>query len=652
MSAVFFSGLAVLLAGGFAAPTLGRRSTRTADRVFALLSVAGCAMLGIAALHVLAGGDAWEVRATAATPGGAWVFGLDALSAVFVLAIAVVGAAAAVYGVGYLAGEHPQGRASRTHAVVAWLVAALTLVVTARAAVPFLVAWELMAIASFLLIVVEHERADVRRAGLVYLVATHAATLALIGMFAAWGAGAPDLTFAALASAPAAGRGTILLLALFAFGTKAGIVPLHFWLPGAHAAAPSHASALLSGLLIKTGVYGLLRVLALLGGAPAWYGWALLGLGVVSGVLGVVWALAQHDVKRLLAYHSVENIGIIVIGTGVGVLGTAYGRPMVAAFGYAGALLHVVNHAFFKALLFLGAGAVARAALTRSLDVLGGLARRMPVTAATFLLGSVAIVGLPPLNGFVSEWLVARSLVEAGLGDGPMRIAILALAGLGLIGGLALACFAKVNGAAFLGHPRGSGAAEAREAGPLMLGPMVALALACIGIGLLPVFALPPAFDAAAGITGAAGIAAGPGSGAVLTSLTVAALLLVLAVAAAWVLRVRLMRGRGRVVPHTWGCGYPSPTPRMQTTASSFAGPVLQPFGAAAGLHGGWEGPAYRTHPADPALDDILVPAWTRLQGAASRLRALQLGRLHVYLLYALATVVALLAYLALWRAP
>jgi hydrogenase-4 component B len=651
LARLFVAGVGVMLTGGLGAVAL-HRFPRLAARTFAALMILGCSLLTAAAVGVLAGGDAGQWQVATTLPGGPWVFGLDALTAFFLLAIAVVGAAAAIYGTGYLAGDHGPAATAVAHAIAAVLLAALALVVTARAAVPFLIAWEVMAVSAFLLVVTEHERAEVRRAGLIYLVATHTATLALIGMFAVWGAAAPDLTFASLAHPSGAGRSAVLLLALLGFGLKAGIIPLHFWLPGAHAAAPSHVSAMMSGLVIKTGIYGLLRVLALLGGAPPWYGWILFGAGLTSGVLGVVWALAQHDLKRLLAYHSVENIGIILIGMGVGVLGTAYGLPIVATLGYAGAILHVLNHALFKGLLFLGAGAVARATGSRALDALGGLSRRMPMTGLAFLLGSVAIVGLPPLNGFVSEWTIVQALLGAGLGGGPIRAAVFGVGGIGLIGGLALACFAKVNGVVFLGKPRTPDATDAVEVGPLLLVPMGALALACVLIGLLPAVAVPPALAAAQIVTGT--VAAGPGRDFAreLGRVSAAALVLVAAVSVAWPLRNMLMRGRWRVVPDTWGCGYPLPTPRMQYTASSFAAPLLQPFGAATGLREEREGATFRTHAVDPGLEGAILPAWRRMQGATAGLRALQLGRLHVYLLYVLATVVALLAYLALWRAP
>jgi hydrogenase-4 component B len=646
---LFFAGLILILLGGLAAAVVPRRGPAAA--AFGALVALGCMLVGAGAVKVLAGAGAgaWHVTVAAHVPGGDWVFGVDPLSAFFLVAIALVGGASAVYGAGYFAGEARRGAVSFAHAALAVLLVALALVVTAQAAVPFLVALEMMAITAFLLVMFEHEHAETRRAGLIYLAGAHAAILALIAMFAVWGATAPDLTFESLArSAEWLGgtRDIVLVLALIGFGLKAGFAPLHFWLPGAHASAPSHVSALMSGLVIKVGIYGLLRVVALAGG-PAWFGWALLVLGVSSGVLGVVWALAQHDIKRLLAYHSVENIGIILIGMGAGTLGMAYDLPAVAALGFAGAILHVLNHALFKGLLFLGAGAVARATGTREMDALGALGRLMPVTWLTFLLASAAIVGLPPLNGFVSEWTIVQALLRAGLGTGAVRAAVFAVAGLGLIGGLALACFAKVNGVVFLGRARTEAAAAGREVGPMLLGPMLALAAACVAIGLLPTLVLPPALSAAGVITGSDALAEG-GSGLGAGWVSGAAILLIVVVAAGWVALRVLMRGRWRRVSHPWGCGFPQPTPRMQYTAASFAAPVLEPFGRTSGLQVEQTEAAFVTHPRDPWLDGVMVPAWRRASAFVDRVGRLQTGLLHQALLYVFATVVALLCYLVL----
>jgi formate hydrogenlyase subunit 3/multisubunit Na+/H+ antiporter MnhD subunit len=406
--------------------------------------------------------------------------------------------------------------------------------------------------------------------------------------------------------------------------------------------APTHVSGLLSGVVIKIGIYGLMRVALLLGGAPAWWGWALLGLGMVSGILGVVWALAQHDLKRLLAFHSVENIGIILIGTGVGALGIAYAHPVVAVLGFAGALLHTVNHAVFKTLLFLGAGSVGRATGTRDIDRLGGLATWLPRTAGAFMIGSAAIVGLPPLNGFVSEWLVFRALLETGGARTNLHFAILAAVALALIGGLALACFTKVVGAVFLGVPRDPTIRPTSET-PGLTAPVVVLAAQCVAIGVLPVLILPPAFRAAAELAGQVGL---PFSDPSAQALTWGAVVLAAVVFVLGVTRAGLVRRKPSRDAATWGCGFQPITPRMQYTAASFAAPLLVVFRAVAGVRAEHTVGAFHTQPTDPILQRMIVPGWHSIRATAARLRALHHGRLSISLLYIVATLVVLLVYL------
>jgi hydrogenase-4 component B len=636
----FFFGLGLILAGGMAA---GRSGI-----LFRLLVAAGCIVGSLPAFTVLAGGAPRRASVPVHVPGGPWVLGIDALSAWFLLIVFSVGAAAALYGVSYLGRGHDPARASRAHLLLSFLLISLALVVTAAAAMPFLMAWELMAIWAYLLIVFENEKPDVRQAGLLYLIVTHTATLALFALFALWGAQARDLTFDALAAAGPSlpGQGAaVLTLALFAFGLKAGIVPLHFWLPEAHAAAPSHVSAVFSGVMIKTGIYGLLRVLLLLGGAPAWWGWTVLSLGVVSGVLGVLWALTQHDLKRLLAYHSVENIGIILLGIGAGALGVAYHHPVVAVLGFAGATLHTLNHALFKSLLFLGAGTVVQATGTRDIERLGGLAKRMPLTWAAFLAGSVAIVGLPPLNGFVSEWVTYQALLAGETLEGPIRLQALAVAGLALVGALALACFAKVCGIVFLGQPRMPEAWSAKEAEWGMLLPLFLLVLACAFIGLVPAVAVGASVRIGAAV---ASVGAG-GAGAMPRHLVAAAQ------AAGWisaglVLLVALMalgrsrrRSRRRPRQPTWRCGYAYGEPRMQYTASSFAAPLIAAYQPIAGVRVERSRSAFRSYPTDLVLARGVRPLWHGLRWTAERLRPIQQGRLPLYLVYLVATVILLL---------
>jgi hydrogenase-4 component B len=640
----------LILSGG-AAALIFRRSGLVADALFRLLVLLGCILGAVPAVATLVSKapPTWTWAST--LPGGPWVLGLDPLSAWFLLLITIASGATAVYGVTYLAGERGHRSPVPAHLGFAVLAASMIGVVLAQAAVPFLMAWELMAVSAYFLIVHEAERPAVARAGLVYLVLTHIGTLALFVMFLAWRGPGADLTFRSLGLASAAlplGGAAILLLSLAGFGVKAGVVPLHFWLPGAHAAAPSHVSALLSGVMLKMGIYGLLRVTTLLGVVPAWWGWTLLGLGLLSGVLGVLWALGQHDIKRVLAYSSVENIGVILLGMGVGVLGSAHHQPVVAVLGFTGAVLHTLNHALFKSLLFLGAGAVVRATGTRVIDELGGVARRMPWTAAAFLVGSVAIVGLPPLNGFVSEWIVLQALFRGGIGAGPTRFVVFAAAGLALIAALAVACFTRVLGVVFLGQSRAPHEERGAEAGAGMLVPMFALGAGCCVLGIAPTLVLGPALRVVAQVLRLTpGDAAAADPGLLPAALGIGGLAVALAAGVTGVAAVRAMLARGRSPARaaTWGCGYSRASERMQYTASSFGAPLLAAFSVA-------KPPVRRTassfatDPEDRVLLRLVGPVWNRVRTAAATLRPLQQGRVTTYLQYIVFTLIVLLVVL------
>jgi len=526
---------------------------------------------------------------------------------------------------------------------------ALSGVVTARTIVAFLASWEVMAVAAWLLMIFEHEKRETWDAGMVYLVLTHACTLALIGMFAVWRGGLADWRFAQLTPSASSGpvaTGLILSLGLIGFGIKAGAFPFHFWLPGAHAAAPSHVSALLSGIMLKVGIYGLCRMIALLGPPPAWWGWIVLLMGLASSVLGVLWALAQHDLKRLLAYHSVENIGIILMGLGLGALGTAYHQPALALLGVAGALLHTLNHALFKSLLFLGAGAVVRETGHREIDHLGGLGRPMPRTAFAFLIGSIAIVGLPPLNGFVSEWWIFRGLLGAGLASGGLRAAVVMAVGLALTGALALACFSKLFGVVFLGTPRDESAGPRAPAESDLIGPQAALAASCVVIGVAPGL-IAPSVARIAGL-----ILSQPEGGATLGALgsalplSLLSAVLVLLIGLGWLARRWTLVRRLRRSSTTWACGYARATGRMQYTASSYASPLLAAFGPVSGIRQVRTQASFHTRAIEPVLDLLGRPLWSRVVAAAVRLRPLQAGTMRWYLLYAILCLLGLLLYL------
>jgi hydrogenase-4 component B len=650
VSAAFaLAGIALAAGSGLPGLLLPRESA-AADRI-------GAALLGLALLCAIAA--AAEAAAGPEAPALAlpWLLlgerievGVDALSAFFLLPTLGIPAVASLYALAYWpAREHPRS-ARRLRFAFGWIAAGAGLVVIARHAYAFLAGWELMALAAFFSITAEDEREGVRRSGFVYLACTRASTLALIGAFALLCAASGGFALRAVpAIEPAAAR-ALFACALAGFLLKAGAMPLHLWLPGAHAMAPTHVSAVLSGMLIKVGIYGLVRFAALLPPLPVAEGAVVLALGMLSAVLGVAFALGQHQLKRLLAYHSIENIGIILMGVGLALLGRSLGRPELELLGMAGALLHVWNHALFKALLFLGAGAVMRQSGTGEIDQLGGLARRLPGTALGFGVGAVAISGLPPLNGFVSEWLVYLGLLRGfGLADaGPQLLAAAAVATLALVGGLAAACFVKAFGVVFLGEPRTPAAAGAREAPRAMLAAMAVLALACFAIGLAPQLVVALLEGAVRGFDPALAAAPRLADAAPFGAVSLAAVLLLASLAglAAWALGRRL---RPALRTLTWDCGYAAPSARMQYTSASFAEglvalfrwalwPVVdaprlarEPFPGPARLH---------SELPDPVLDRVTLPAARWLADASRWFRWLQRGRVHAYVLYVLAAVV------------
>jgi len=643
------AGVLLILLGG-AVVLLLRRHARFSEWAFGLAVTAGCGVSGLAAVRALSGPPAapWVLRPT--LPGGVWVIALDGLSAWFLLLLAIAGGITTVFGVAYMRRERAHGPVAMVHFAWAILLAAMIGVLVAQSAVLFLLTWEVMAMSAYFLIMFEHDRDEVRRSGLVYLVLTHLGTLGLLVMFLAWGRSAPDLTFASLAAAsrtPGWASAPILLLALFGFGIKAGLFPLHFWLPGAHAAAPSHVSALLSGVMLKIGIYGLFRTLALVGTPPAWWGWSLMGVGLASAVLGVLWALAQRDIKRCLAYSSVENVGIILMGLGLGSLCTSYRHPAAGLLGLAAALLHALNHALFKSLLFLGAGVVVRETGTRELDRLGGLARRMPRTAIAFVIGAIAIIGLPPLNGFVGEWTLVLGLLDAGRSAGPIRWTALGAAGIGVVGALALACFARLAGTLFLGRPRQPLPREIGDADSSLWIPMGLLAATCVSIGLAPGLFLGLAMRVASLVPGTAdaspAIPLAMGSAASLGRFGALALLVI---AGAWAVRAVLFGRGSRRSAATWGCAYSRPTDRMQYTASSFSTPILTSFSLPAGPGRIRLREDDRMNPSDRILRDFARPLWNGIQALALSVRPLQQGRITTYLQYMIWTVLLLLGFL------
>jgi formate hydrogenlyase subunit 3/multisubunit Na+/H+ antiporter MnhD subunit len=682
---LFISGCILLLLSGMVAVLLGR--SRMASWVAALGVWAGCGMALIPVVTTLTGHPPDPLRIAWSMPGGSLILGLDGLSAFFCLPVLLISPLAALYGCEYLAHEKKSLGSVLFFCNV--LIASMLLLMAARNGLLFLVVWEIMAVSSFFLVVFDDEHAPVREAGWTYLIATHIGTGGLLVFFALLGKQAGSLDFEAMAAAKLApAMATVLFaLAVTGFGSKAGFIPMHVWLPEAHPAAPSHVSALMSGVMIKTGIYGLLRALTLLGAPQGSWGWALVIIGLVSGLLGVVLALAQNDIKRLLAYCSVENIGVITLGIGTGILGLAWHQNGLVLLGFGGGILHVLNHAVFKSLLFFGAGSIVHATGTRDMNQLGGLFKSMRWTGLTFLVACAAISGLPPFNGFVSEFLIyvaGFSGVRTGATE-TVVLAILVTGGLAMIGGLAAACFTKAFGILFLGEPRSDRAIGTHEAGAAMRWPMAVLAVACLGIGLLAPTALRTALPAVRMMadtqTTDPSIQAVPASEpwrwfslyanepssdarsffdastavGSLTAIVSASLGLLILVTGLFLIRRRLPRGREEAATGTWDCGYARPTARMQYTATSFAQPLTHLFRLLLGTRKPSSLPqgffpkdaSFETHTPDAAREWLFAPLFRAIDRGVAPIRRMQHGRVHGYLLY----IAIVLILLLIWKA-
>ncbi|MDF0644178.1 MAG: hydrogenase 4 subunit B [Nitrospira sp.] len=670
--AIFLTVMLAVYAAGIVLPlTIPVRPTLQNLLANSLAGVAATLGIVLGATGVVAP-DPLTLTWSSSIPLLAFAVRLDALASFFLLTISLVGLAAAIYAVGYL--RHLPSRVSPAAlgALFNAFLCAMTLVVIADNGFLFLIAWELMSLISYLLVVTDHEDPDVRYAGFLYLIMAHIGTAFIVVMFLLLFQQGNTFSFEAFRHPervlPTSLQTVVFLAALIGFGTKAGIVPLHVWLPYAHPAAPSHISALMSGVMIKTAIYGILRVsFDFLGGQfPWWWGFLVLVIGAVSAVLGVMYALMEHDLKRLLAYHSVENIGIILLGLGAGMLFHAYGLEDLVALGLLASLYHTVNHALFKALLFLGAGALLSATRTRNMEEYGGLLRRMPWTGACFLVGAVSISALPPTNGFVSEWLVFQTLFQSGQVPSLLMKLMLPLAAamLALTGALALVCFAKAFGISFLALPRSSHARHAEEVSWTMRIGMIILAATCVLLGLAPMVVVPLLDHVIQPMTGRsiAGQMLALGGWTLIpvdaefSSLSSPVLAMLIAGSAMMALALTALAGgwREKRYARTWGCGL-NLSPRMEYTATAFVQPIKRVFGTIYQptlkletelMHESQYFAKSRrfTVRIEPIFETYLyLPVAAIMPALADRLRVIQAGSLHVYLAYIFVTLVLLL---------
>jgi hydrogenase-4 component B len=587
--ALFLIGDAALLALGGAGILLARQPLGT-RLLYAGTLVLSLALLGGAVLHLIR--DAAPIAATLPL-GLPWIgacFRVDALSAFFLAVINLGGAAASLFGMGY--GSHER-EPQRVLPFFPAFLAGMNLVLLADDAFTFLLSWEFMSLTSWALVMAHHRERDNARAGYVYVVMAAFGTLALLlafGLLAGPDGGYAFATMRAHSLSPVV-AGLVLGLVLLGAGSKAGLVPLHVWLPLAHPAAPSHVSALMSGVMTKVAVYGFVRIVFdLLGQPSSWSGMIVLFLGGITAVLGVLYALMEHDLKRLLAYHTVENIGIIFIGLGLALAFQANDMKWAAALALTAALFHVLNHSLFKSLLFFGAGAVLTATGERDMEHLGGLSHRMPYTSFVFLVGCAAISALPPLNGFVSEWLTFQAiLLSPDLPQWGLKILVPAVGGLlALSAALAAACFVKAYGVTFLGRPRSDAARTASETDRFSLGAMFVLGALCLFAGVLPGFVidwLAPATLSLVGErmpvqTGVQWLSIVPiaESRSSYNGLLVFAFIAASASIAAFAIH-RVASNKIRRAP-AWDCGFPDDGAATQYTASSFAQPIRRVFGS------------------------------------------------------------------------
>ena len=592
---------------------------------------------------------------------------LDALSATFALIVNLAILLASFYAIGYARAEKEPLRVLPFYAL---FVLGMNLVLIADDAFSFLVAWEFMSLSSWALVVAKHREEESRNAALLYLIMAFIGALALVFAFGFMAAGG-DYLFDSMRGrelGPLAGA-LVLALTLIGAGSKSGIVPLHVWLPPAHAAAPSHVSALMSGVMTKVAVYAFIRIVFDLMGPPVpWWAAAVLALAGITTVLGVLYALMQHDLKRLLAYHTVENIGIIYIGLGLALAFKAHDMPRAAALAATAAIFHVFNHSVFKSLLFFGAGAVQNSTGTRDMEHLGGLIHRMPQTAFTFLVGCVAISALPPLNGFVSEWMTFQAiLLSPELPEWGLKFLVPAVGALlALSAALAAACFVKAFGITFLGRPRTRAAEIAKEVDRWSRASMFAFAALCLVAGILPGFFIDILSRAVTQIVGEhmpvqasmpwLTLVPVAESRSSYNGLVVFIFIVIAGFSSAFAIHALASKKVRRAPP--WDCGFPDASPATQYTASSFAQPIRRVFGSVV-FHarenvempppGDMRAARHSAEIHDPIWNSLYAPVIGSVEYTAERINFLQFLTIRRYLTLVFLALITLLLVLALW---
>ena len=624
----------------------------------ALISMAAIGAIALS-VHTLLCGD-MELASFSTSLFGKEHISVDGISALFLSIIAIASVATVLYSRGYVGGyleRYSSTHISLHYTALVLLVVSMMLVVITSGGFSFLFSWELMTIASFILILFEAERQEVRRAALNYLVMMHIGFMFLVAGFVMLYNVTDSANFAAVECYFKVAAPLPLFMMLFiGFGMKAGLFPMHIWLPEAHPAAPSHVSAIMSGVMIKTGVYGILRLMqAIDNNIDLLYNIGLIVLlaGIITGIWGVIFAAMQNDVKRLLAYSSIENIGVILIGLGVAAVGHAAGSNLIGMCGMCGALLHIVNHSLFKTMLFFSAGNIYSRMHTTAMNQMGGLAKHMPITAILMLFATVAICALPPLNGFVSELLIYIGMFN-GVSDGhEVLYAVGGIIALSLIGGVVVLAFTKLYGIVFLGSPRSHHVAECMEVDNQRIAAMAIPAALILFVGLLPQFAIRPIALVAEAVTGGDSSMAVAQFTPMLTSLSCVGIILILVIALLFVMKYRAQLKRKIESGPTWGCGFTAPNTRMQYTGESFSEglenvgrPLMKDMVDGRSVDKGEIFPSEHNYKVvhKDKVDSLLGQLWVKMMhninGFVMRLRT---GRVNNYITFALAFLFAVL---------
>ena len=649
----FFVSLLLILLGGLCSLFLVKQAKFARTTTVFLLS-AGCFLGLIDAVTKLV------QSGTAATSFKylnvfSLTFQIDGLSAFFLVAIFAVSLLSAIYSFHYMDNSENGMKTAVNYFFFSILIASMALVVTAANMITFMLSWEIMSLSSFFLVIYKHNSSESRRAGYLYFIFSHVGAMFIFAAFGIVYGYTGSFGFGGMDSLPETAKILVFIFTFIGFCTKTGVFPFHVAETASIPVAPCHVSAVMSGVMIKTGIYGIIKIYVLLDFPTPLFGNIVLVTGVVSGILGIVYALGQQDLKRLLAYSSVENIGIILIGLGIGMIGVSSQNPLMAVLGFTGGFLHILNHSIFKTLLFMGAGMVLHKTGTRSIDALGGLLKNMKITGTAVIIGSLAICGLPPFNGFVGEFFIyIAGFKGVSLDKSAFIMSIIGIVSLALIGGLALACFTKVIGIAFLGEPRTKAAVNVDEKGPTMLLSMSILACACVLIGIFPKLILWMPVKAVSALGLGIGRVPPEPFGQMAGNITFAAVVFLVVVIL--VIAIRWFFYRNKIIGSagTWGCGFSQPTVKMQYTGSSYASFILDFFRPAAPLsedHPKITGrfplkTYYKSHVNDIAelhMNRVIVNPVLFL---FDKLRWIQHGDIHLYIGYILLAIILLLFFI------